>query len=317
MVTVTPVIFNNRDGLKLFGILHLPAEEVRKEIGIILLSPGVKTRVAPHRLYKKMAEQFSNLGYLVLRFDFYGLGDAEGEIEEYYLADFYGTVGVGRYVKDSLGALDWIQERHGINKVVFAGLCGGALTGLLAGADDERVVGLIGLGTPVVLDSTDIDKSKYITQGQLNGLKAGYVQKLLNPKAWFRLFTLQSDFKVISKIVLQSLPKLKPRKTQASNNHSIKSANNLDLGNFNLLFPPAFFKMAKGPRKILLIFSGSDRLASEFEEKFVNSYGAQLSSCSENYVIQTIENANHILSDKKWVIEMLEYSKKWLQENYN
>jgi len=45
---------------------------------------------------------------LVLRFDFYGLGDSEGEIREPMLADLYGSIQMGRYVKDTrcCGGLD-------------------------------------------------------------------------------------------------------------------------------------------------------------------------------------------------------------------
>ena len=84
-------VFNNKDGLKLFGIYHEPENQVRRDTAILLLSPGVKMRVAPHRLYNKMAEQFVTMGFPVFRFDFYGLGDAEGEISDPILADVYNS----------------------------------------------------------------------------------------------------------------------------------------------------------------------------------------------------------------------------------
>ena len=59
---VVPVVFTNMDGHKLFGMMHEP-EKINKNLpAIILLSPGVKTRVAPHRLYKKMADALSKGG---------------------------------------------------------------------------------------------------------------------------------------------------------------------------------------------------------------------------------------------------------------
>ena len=50
-------------------------------------------------------------GFTVLRFDFYGLGDAEGEVPLRQLRDLYGSVALGRYVGDTRDALDWLA-RH-------------------------------------------------------------------------------------------------------------------------------------------------------------------------------------------------------------
>ena len=85
-----PVTFVNRRGERLVGILHPPASGA-SDRAVLLLSPGVKTRVAPHRLYNRLADAIVQQGCWVFRFDFYGLGDSEGEINEPYLADLYGS----------------------------------------------------------------------------------------------------------------------------------------------------------------------------------------------------------------------------------
>ena len=103
-----PVTFANRRGERLVGIVHAPADG-GGDTAVVLLSPGVKTRVAPHRLYNKLAEALVAQGYWVFRFDFYGLGDSEGEVAEAYLADLYGSVALGRYVDDTRDALDWMS----------------------------------------------------------------------------------------------------------------------------------------------------------------------------------------------------------------
>ena len=85
--TTTPITFQNREGLRLFGMLHQPAVPREGAETVLILSPGVKMRVAPHRLYVKLAERFVAMGHPVLRFDFHGLGDAEGTAPESLLAD--------------------------------------------------------------------------------------------------------------------------------------------------------------------------------------------------------------------------------------
>ena len=91
--------------------------EAARDVAVVLLSPGVKTRVAPHRLYNKMAAALTAQGFTVLRFDFYGLGDAEGDVPLRLLRDLYGSVALGRYVNDTKDALDWLARTHGYTRV--------------------------------------------------------------------------------------------------------------------------------------------------------------------------------------------------------
>lgn len=302
------VIFKNRNGLKLFGILEVPDKNREKDICIILLSPGVKTRVAPHRLYWKMSHLLCELGYSVFRFDFYGLGDSEGEIEEEFVADLYGSVAVGRYKEDTLDAIDWIDKNLGIKKIILSGLCGGAITGLLAGVSDDRVIGLFGLGVPVSLYGSNIDKTKYISQGQLKDLRGGYFSKIFDFKSWARLLMLKSDFRVIGKVLMQLINKPKKKVPPAESDNSDSD--------FNTLFVPAFFHMVSNSRHLLLIYSGGDRLGWEFKEKFSDPYQEKIKQHSGNYEIHNIEKANHILSAPEWQKEMMDYITVWLNRYY-
>ena len=61
------VVLPNRSGRKLLGILDEPSEAAGIPVAAVLLSPGVKTRVGPHRLYRKLAPAFLSRGMPVLR----------------------------------------------------------------------------------------------------------------------------------------------------------------------------------------------------------------------------------------------------------
>jgi len=303
---VTPVTFFNKNGNRLFGMVHSPERET-KEFGIIILSPGIKSRVAPHRLYVKMAVNLCELGFQVLRFDPEGLGDSEGEIDEGFAADVYGTIQLGRFINDTISAMDWMQTNYNITRFILTGLCGGAITGLLTGAKDQRVEALLGLGIPVILDSSNIDHSKYITKGQLNGLREGYLKKILSPRAWIRFLLLKSDFKIMFKSLLQPI-------LTKSSKHSDKPLIKKN-GNFNPYFPVAFHEILS-KRKILLIFSEADRLYWEFEEKYMIPYKEEFEQHKKNLKIQIVKEANHIFSFKKWQEDMLEKSRLWLNNEY-
>lgn len=309
-----PVTFLNKDGFRLFGILHQPDSPGDSEVAIILLSPGVKTRVAPHRLYNKMAERFVALGYSVLRFDFYGLGDSEGEVRETDLADLYGAIQVGRYVNDTIAAMDWMQENYGTARFILSGLCGGAITGLLTGARDPRVTSLLGLGIPVILDGSNIDFTRYMTDAQLKGTRKGYLRKfnLANSRAWrswLRFVTFRSHYSLIARSMMKPiLARLRRAEPVAGDPQEPQD-------NTNPYFAPAFFQMVSTSRRVDLIFSGADRLYWEFEAKFFRRHDVNLQRYVGWYEVHVTPNANHIFSFREWQEDMLEQCCQWLRRN--
>src|SRR5262245_28667162 len=109
----TPVTFLNRQGLTLFGILEEPVDVPSTDVAVLLLSPGVKMRVGPQGLYRRISRELVALGLPVLRFDFYGLGDSEGGLPEELLRDVYNHIEVGRFVDDTVDAMDWMQKTRG------------------------------------------------------------------------------------------------------------------------------------------------------------------------------------------------------------
>lgn len=307
---IIPVTFKNKDGLRLFGMLHRPLHSGISNMAILLLSPGVKMRVAPHRLYNKMADRFVELGYPVLRFDFYGLGDSEGEVTEEYLADLYGSVQAGRYIGDTVSAMDWMEQDHGISKFIAGGLCGGALTGLLTAAQDSRIIALVGLSIPVILDGSKVDFGKYMTDAQLKGLRETYYSKIVGPQAWrswIRFLTFKSDYQIILRSVFK--PLLESLRGGKKCPASLPREEVKD--NTNPYFAQAFRRMASS-RPIFLVFAEMDRLYWEFQKKFIERHREELQSCREKYEVHLVKQANHIFSYREWESEMLDLSCRWL-----
>lgn len=300
------VVFPNRRGLRLFGVLHVPAGGARAEVAVILLSPGVKMRVGPERLYRTFAERLVSLGLPVLRFDFHGLGDSEGEVTEELLKDVYNHIEVGRFVDDTIDSMEWMAQTYGTRRFILSGLCGGAITGLLTAKGDPRVAGLLALAITPVLASHAADPSTYMTAGQLADMRHTYLQKLLSPTAWLRLLMFKSDYRVIWRAVMQPFLPRPPVAAPPENAPAERD-------NANPLFPPAFFSMTESGRPVLLVFGGSDRLRWEFEEKFLARHQARLAAGPQCYEVHTIAHANHVLSFEPWQEELLDASSTWLR----
>jgi pimeloyl-ACP methyl ester carboxylesterase len=310
-VPTVPVSFVNQNGHRLSGILHRP--EQPRPTAILLLSPGVKMRVAPHRLYMRMAEEFAALGYLVLRFDFEGLGDSEGEVRESLLTDLYGTIQVGRYVSDTIAAMDWVEAEHGLRSFVVAGLCGGAITGLLAAERDPRIVSLLGLAIPVIVEGSRQDRMQYMTTGELQGIRKGYFAKLNLSgsggwQALWRFVTFQSHYRLMWRSLTAPLARLLNGTADPSAGGAASSDDNT-----NPHFAPALFRMLATSRPVLLIFAGSDRLHWEFEEKFVSRHREELAA-HRGCTIHVTPLANHIFSLPEWQDDMMGLCRRWLLE---
>jgi pimeloyl-ACP methyl ester carboxylesterase len=303
------VSFLNDAGYRLHGMLHAPDPALARGICILMLSPGIKGRVGPHRLYLKLAERLVPMGFHLLRFDFHGLGDSEGELTEDVMADMYNTIQGGRYVDDTIAAMQWMQSMHGIRHFVGSGLCGGSITALLAAAKDRRIESLLGIGLPVILDGGAANWGRFLTQQQRMQAKHGFFARLLRPQSWWNVVSGRANYRVIWRILLQVFGYNRKAGTTA---HSAAAA--LPVDDTNPLFAPAFFELIDSNRPALLIYSGADRLQSQFEEKFEARHRDRVSRERCGYSLHTISQANHIMSAPDWVAELCDVSAKWLEQ---
>lgn len=308
-VETHPVVFANHQGIRLFGILDLPAGG-RKETGVVFLNPGVKNRVGPHRIYVKLARRFAELGYPVLRFDAHGLGDSEGGGENEFLEDYFGAVEQGKFVGDAAAAMGWLEREVRIRRFVLAGLCGGAITGLLAGAAAPRVGGLLGIGIPVILNGSGIDPVAHMPKEELASIRKMYLGRIAKPGAWARFFTMRSNYRVLFKSLF-----IRGRFWAGSNSVGPRPEKAPGSGggdNTNPLFAPALHRMLEEGKRVFLIFGEADRLYFEFKEKYLERHGERLQRFGDFFALVTVDQANHLFTFKKWQEVLFTKTLSWL-----
>jgi len=130
---IKPVIFSNNEE-KLVGILHVPEilERDERAPAVIMLHGFTGHKSEAHRLFIHVARALCNAGYVVLRFDFRGSGDSDGDFED---------MTVPREVSDAARALDFISDLDMVDpeKIGLLGLSMGGRVAVILASKDKRV----------------------------------------------------------------------------------------------------------------------------------------------------------------------------------
>ncbi len=316
------ITFRNRNGRRLFGIVHTPAGEGTpdRQVGINLLNPGIKYRVAPNRLNVILARCLARLGYTVLRFDPEGIGDSEGDLPSGGLVgDIWGMIQQGRFVPDVLDANDFLLKRHDLPRLVLMGNCGGAITALLAAAEDSRVSGLSLADVPVYLWSSSRSFADTAVGGgaSVDRLFAGYLKRVLNPGSWYRFLTLKSDYAALGKIVRAKVAGAPAnRKSRAGRAHDLERV--CRERGLNSRFFRSYQACARRGIPTLFLVAGNDPGRDTFQKFFLEWYLAQQASEEERRLaeVRNIEDANHVYSLTEWQRAMIGHIESWLARTH-
>lgn len=110
------------------GMFHRPDTD-QPVPAIMLLHGFTGHHIEDHRLFVQMSNYLTKAGFAVLRFDFYGSGDSDGEFDEFTIQT---------ELNDAVAGLNWLLAQPGIDahRIGVVGLSfGGGVTALLAGCD--------------------------------------------------------------------------------------------------------------------------------------------------------------------------------------
>ncbi|MBN6189104.1 alpha/beta fold hydrolase [Aneurinibacillus sp. BA2021] len=141
------------ENLALAGTVHYPCAKKRKQEdrrwpAVIICHGFVGNRIGVNRLFVKAARRLAAEGYFVLRFDYAGCGESEGE---------YGSYGIEGFIEQTRRALDYTLSIECIDQsriFLLGHSLGGAIARLTA-ERDRRVSSLI-LWAPVAHPFSDI-----------------------------------------------------------------------------------------------------------------------------------------------------------------
>jgi pimeloyl-ACP methyl ester carboxylesterase len=144
-----PVYLPGPDG-DLFGILTAPSGAALG-IGVIILPGGAPNMVAFGRngVAVALAWRLAALGFHVMRFDYHGLGDSDGDVSEFRLTN--------PFIGDARVVAEWM-ESLGIQRFVLAGVCFGARTALAVSPEIEGLEAVV-LSSMPLGDDPDVRRA--------------------------------------------------------------------------------------------------------------------------------------------------------------
>jgi pimeloyl-ACP methyl ester carboxylesterase len=148
-------------GRRLFTYTHYPSSPGGD--AFLMLDPLFDEKKKVHGFLVNTARQLCRLGYLVMRFDYYGTGDSEGEHTDMNLEES---------VSDAIYLHDHLISRHHVNKV--------NLLGVRFGADMAAMIsGKIGSVTDLYLVEPLVNGSRFLFEQRLRK-KISYKMKMIS-----------------------------------------------------------------------------------------------------------------------------------------
>lgn len=282
----TALVFTCK-GAELPGILHPGTPGASR--GVLVVVGGPQYRVGSHRQFVLLARDLAAAGVPVLRFDYRGMGDADGEF-----------VGFEQINADIAAATDaFCAQLPALQEIVLWGLCDAASAALFYAWRDPRIAGLALLNPWMRTDA-----------GQARAyLRHYYLARLVNPELWRKIGRGEFQFAT----ALRSLLAL------------FKQSRRVDPGGAAAHPPAAMAETASLPERmardwqrfagpVLLILSGDDLTAAEFRDATKTSRHWRRLLARPQVTIRELPEANHTFSRREWRDQVAAWTREWLAD---
>lgn len=260
------------------AVLHLPAASAER--GVLVIVGGPQYRVGSHRHFVQLGRDLATAGYPVLRFDYRGMGDAEGE--------FAGFEGVGTEIRLAIDI--FLRKVPTLREVVLWGLCDAAAAAIDYAWHDPRVCGLVLLNPWV---RTEAGEARAY-------LRHYYTGRLIDPTFWRRLVSGRVNPIRAAGSLVDFLRRAQGKIREAEDRSldlPLRMAR--DLGRFQ--------------GHALLVLSGQDLTADEFRDVVAASPQWQRMLGRSATSRLDIPEANHTFSRREWRDRLSAGTVHWLR----
>jgi exosortase A-associated hydrolase 1 len=271
------------EGQRLWGVLTRPAATLHTTAVLIVVG-GPQYRVGSHRQFVLLARSIARAGFAVLRFDYRGMGDSEGDEPAHF----------ERSGPDIRAALDALTLRCPlIDRFVVWGLCDAASAALMHASTDRRVVGIVA-ANPWVRSDASLAGTR---------MRHYYAKRVIEREFWAKLLGGGFAWRAALRSFATTVRDVLSRRAGGSRSASV--------GRFQDV-------MANGLRafhgRLLLVVSGNDLTAKEFLH-FADSDPLWRGLLRRPHVDRyDIPDADHTFSRQSWREAIEVRTVEWLNE---
>jgi len=166
---------------------------------VLLLNPGIVHRVGPGRIYVKIARALAAMGFVVLRFDFSGIGDSAVRHDNLRFEK--------SAVRETQEAMKFLKSSKGVEHFILLGGCSGALISFETACCDEQVLGAVLINYPAAEDD-DEDEDANTDLKQRRAAHYYWNFALFNLKSWRKLFTGRANYRQLIQVLRLQVKRL-------------------------------------------------------------------------------------------------------------
>lgn len=276
-----PLLFDCQ-GDTLLGMLHQPSQSLGRGV-LAIVAGGPQYKAGCCRQLNSMAQHIASLGYPVMRFDYRGMGDSEGECRGF------------EHIQDDLAvAIETFKKNSpGLKEVVLWGGCDAAAAAMIHGPNHPEVTGMI-IANPWV--HSDETHAKVV-------LKHYYWQRLREKSFWMKLLKLRMN-------PLEKLRSVMDTAKQA------KASDNTDSqqDDSQLHFVTRMLRgMQRYQGRIQMFMSGQSLVSKEFDELLAASRPWADAMASIDVTRVDMPEADQTFSSLAQQREVAEKAGQWLQ----
>lgn len=276
----------------LIGVIGVP--DTPSSRGVLVVVGGPQYRVGSHRQFTLLCRAVTAQGTPTMRFDYRGMGDSGGAARTFEEIQHDIQAAINQF----------FSQMPELREVVLWGLCDAASASLLYAHQDRRVKGLV-LLNPWVRTAEGLAKTQ---------LKHYYWSRIKDRHFWQKLvrgeFVATAALRSFANAVRTAFgPRFNPPTPDATGQRA-----DIPQSNDHLPLPE---RMADGlsrfKGKVLLILSGNDITAQEFEETLQNSRRWRQLIASPQIESRKLPEANHTFSRAAWRNQVENWTMTWVK----